>query len=236
MTKNGQTYYYHLNGHGDVVALTDNNGNVVAEYEYDAWRNILHQTGPLASENPYRYAGYRYDEVTGLYYLMARYYDADMGRFLSRDSFHGLKEQPLDTNLYAYTRNNPVMHVDPEGHYLWLVAAFARGAFSATYELLINHIWKYRHNPRAMISKFPLKKFATLAAVGGLMGIYGGAMSRYITKEKIAKAGRIAWDLSYAAKEYIALEVAGGGTPSMYGLLLALKEALSNHYKFLKSL
>lgn len=65
MTRNGVTYHYHLNGHGDVVPLTDGSGNVVAEYRYDAWGNIVSQTGPMAAANPYRYAGYRYDEVTG---------------------------------------------------------------------------------------------------------------------------------------------------------------------------
>ncbi|MBO8178845.1 MAG: hypothetical protein H0Z31_15675, partial [Bacillus sp. (in: Bacteria)] len=48
MTKNGITYHYHVNGHGDVTALTDANGNIVAEYEYDAWGNILFQTGSMA--------------------------------------------------------------------------------------------------------------------------------------------------------------------------------------------
>jgi RHS repeat-associated protein len=117
MTKNGQTYCYHLNGHGDVVALTDNNGNVVAEYEYDAWGNILSQTGSLASENPYRYAGYRYDEETGLYYLMARYYDANIGRFITRDTFHGFESDPLSLNQYVYSNNNPVNFTDPSGHW-----------------------------------------------------------------------------------------------------------------------
>jgi RHS repeat-associated protein len=125
MTKNGQTYYYHLNGHGDVVALTDNNGNVVAEYEYDAWGNILSQTGSLASENPYRYAGYRYDEVTGLYYLMSRYYDANIGRFLTRDTFHGFGDEPQSLNQYAYAHNNPVMNIDPDGHFAqWVLWNF----------------------------------------------------------------------------------------------------------------
>jgi RHS repeat-associated protein len=71
----------------------------------------------MASSNPYRYAGYRYDEVTGLYYLMARYYDANIGRFITRDTFHGFEDDPLSLNQYAYTNNNPVMHVDPSGHY-----------------------------------------------------------------------------------------------------------------------
>lgn len=59
MTVDGQTYYYHLNGHGDVVSMTDHNGLVVASYEYDAWGNILAKDGVLADKNPYRYAGYR---------------------------------------------------------------------------------------------------------------------------------------------------------------------------------
>ncbi|MCG3086084.1 DNRLRE domain-containing protein [Anoxybacillus sp. LAT_31] len=117
MTKAGATYYYHLNGHGDVVALTDASGNVVAQYEYDAWGNILSKTGALATANPYRYAGYYYDEETGLYYLMARYYEANMGRFLTRDTFHGVENEPQSLNQYVYTKNNPVNSIDPNGHY-----------------------------------------------------------------------------------------------------------------------
>ncbi|MBB5324544.1 RHS repeat-associated protein [Anoxybacillus tepidamans] len=116
MTKGGVTYYYHVNGHGDVTALTDASGNVVAEYQYDAWGNILSKTGAMASANPYRYAGYYYDEETGLYYLMARYYDANIGRFITRDTFHGFEDDPQSLNQYAYGKNNPVTYIDPSGH------------------------------------------------------------------------------------------------------------------------
>ncbi|MDQ7095910.1 RHS repeat-associated core domain-containing protein [Desulfosporosinus sp. PR] len=101
MTKNGTTYYYQLNGHGDVVKLTDASGTVVAQYQYDAWGNILSQSGSMASANPYRYTGYRYDEVTGLYYLMARYYDASVGKFIIRDTFHGFENNQLTLNQYS---------------------------------------------------------------------------------------------------------------------------------------
>ncbi|MBM7616429.1 RHS repeat-associated core domain-containing protein [Alkaliphilus hydrothermalis] len=116
MTRGGVTYYYHINGHGDVVTLTDASGNVVAEYDYDAYGNIISQSGTMASVNPYRYAGYRYDEVTGLYYLMARYYDAEVGRFISRDPFHGIETDPSSLNQYNYCGSNPVMYTDPTGH------------------------------------------------------------------------------------------------------------------------
>ena len=117
MTYNNATYYYHLDGHGSVTAMTDASGNTVAQYQYDAWGNIITQSGAMASVNPYRYSGYRYDEATGLYYLMARYYDAGTGRFITRDTFHGFEDDQLSLNQYAYTNNNPVMHVDPSGHY-----------------------------------------------------------------------------------------------------------------------
>ncbi|MBM7616442.1 DNRLRE domain-containing protein [Alkaliphilus hydrothermalis] len=117
MTRGGVTYYYHINGHGDVVTLTDASANVVAEYDYDAYGNIISQSGTMASVNPYRYAGYRYDEVTGLYYLMARYYDAVVGRFISRDPFHGIEADPSSLNQYNYCGSNPVMYTDPTGNY-----------------------------------------------------------------------------------------------------------------------
>ncbi|MGD9568538.1 MAG: RHS repeat-associated core domain-containing protein, partial [Sedimentibacter sp.] len=116
MTYNGATYYYHIDGHGNVTAMTDASGNTVAQYSYDAWGKILSQSGSMAAINPFRYAGYRYDEATGLYYLMARYYDPGVGRFISRDTFHGFEDEPLSLNQYAYCNNNPVMYVDPSGH------------------------------------------------------------------------------------------------------------------------
>ncbi|WP_301281693.1 RHS repeat domain-containing protein [Lysinibacillus capsici] len=50
----------------------------MAEYTYDAWGNNMSQSGTMATINPYRYAGYRYDEDTKLYYLIARYYNPVM--------------------------------------------------------------------------------------------------------------------------------------------------------------
>jgi YD repeat-containing protein len=65
-----QSYYYLYNAHGDVTSLIDTKGNIAATYDYDAFGNILSVTG--AANNSIRYAGYRYDEESGLYYLNAR--------------------------------------------------------------------------------------------------------------------------------------------------------------------
>ncbi|WP_039041564.1 RHS repeat-associated core domain-containing protein [Sporosarcina sp. ZBG7A] len=115
MTYQGKDYYYLTNYRGDVLGLVDDNGSVVAEYSYDAWGNILSQSGAMATINPYRYAGYQYDDGTKLYYLMARYYNPDNGVFLSRDPVRGDLSEPITLNGYNYSNNNPVMNVDPDG-------------------------------------------------------------------------------------------------------------------------
>ncbi|MBP5356549.1 MAG: RHS repeat-associated core domain-containing protein, partial [Clostridia bacterium] len=69
--------------------------------------------------NPIRYRGYYYDNETGLYYLLTRYYDSEIGRFISPDSADYLDPTTINgLNLYAYSKNNPVMYYDPSGHFV----------------------------------------------------------------------------------------------------------------------
>lgn len=156
MTKGGITYYYHVNGHGDVTSLTDASGNTVAQYQYDAWGNILSQTGTMASSNPYRYAGYQFDESTGLYYLTSRYYDSNIGRFINGDnSIYEYSKVPLTLNLFAYVNNNPVNYTDPNGH---LAGKIAEKGLSALIRALrsgsVEHTLKSWHVSRYLIKKF----------------------------------------------------------------------------------
>lgn len=112
MNYNGNEYFYITNLQGDIIEMVNISGNTVVKYRYDAWGNITYQYGgTLASINPYRYRGYRYDQETNLYYLQSRYYDPEIGRFISRDStgyLDPMSNQGL--NLYAYCGNNPVIY------------------------------------------------------------------------------------------------------------------------------
>jgi len=127
MGQNGTIYYYQYNAHGDVVKMTDLSGNIVAEYKYDAWGNITYQNGSLADDNPYRYAGYWYDNETGSYYLNTRYYNPQIGRFISKDTYGGLKSDPVTQNRYAYGKNNPVNYVDENGTFAIAIPIIAEG-------------------------------------------------------------------------------------------------------------
>ena len=133
ITYNGTLYFVQKNFQGDIVALVDKNGNVVAKYVYDAWGNgkVCNASGTentsssfIGNINPFRYRGYYYDVETGLYYLQTRYYEPRAGRFLNADSVDYIAPDIIGgLNLYAYCNNNPVMYSDPEGTAWWHILA-----------------------------------------------------------------------------------------------------------------
>ena len=121
------TYYYAHNWRGDITSIYDGDGNMVAKYEYDDWGNVLTVTDANNSEitdpahianlNPFRYRSYYYDSESGLYYLMSRYYDPVVHRFLNADGYFQSGDNILDTNMNAYCQNNPIMNSDPTGNH-----------------------------------------------------------------------------------------------------------------------
>lgn len=106
--------YYTQNAHGDVVNLTNANGEVTKTYKYDAFG--VEKDISDSDTNAFRYCGEYYDKETATVYLRARYYNPSTGRFISRDSFAGKNEDPLSLNLYTYCENNPIYGIDPSGH------------------------------------------------------------------------------------------------------------------------
>ncbi len=104
-------YYYHADGLGSIIALTDQSGKVIQNFEYDSFGNMKDLKSRI--KQPFTYTGREWDRETGLYYYRARYYDPMDGRFIQKDPI-GFKG---GINLYAYTMNNPINFTDPLG--LW---------------------------------------------------------------------------------------------------------------------
>ena len=124
MRKNNQTYIYHNNLRGDIVSITDYNGNIQAQYHYDPWGTQISNSGTLTQ--PFRYAGYYYDDETGLYYLKNRYYSPALGRFMTTDAHSYINHfNPQTLNLYSYCLNNPVNFNDPDGNFIPVIIAAA---------------------------------------------------------------------------------------------------------------
>ena len=119
------SYYYTHNSRGDIVGIYNGAGELKAHYEYDAWGNVISITdnngnaitnpNHVGNLNPFRYRGYYQDTETGLYYLMSRYYDTITHRFINADGYFQSGGSILDANTFAYCRNNPIMNSDCTG-------------------------------------------------------------------------------------------------------------------------
>ncbi|MCP4606345.1 MAG: hypothetical protein GY847_38510, partial [Proteobacteria bacterium] len=120
--RDGHDYYYHTDEQGSVVTLSDENGAKAANYYYTSYGELWNQGHSFADTNKYRYTGEQFDDETGFYYLRARYYDPSIGRFLTQDNCRGGQgcvdtKRPLSLNKYLYANGNPMLYVDPSGHF-----------------------------------------------------------------------------------------------------------------------
>ena len=113
-----ELYYYLVNAQGDVAAILDSSGTMVASYNYDAWGSCTvynSSDAAIGDLNPLRYRGYYYDAETGFYYLQSRYYDPAICRFINADGL--FTDGFIGANLFAYCANNPVNTADPTGNF-----------------------------------------------------------------------------------------------------------------------
>lgn len=109
----GATRYYVGDGQLSTRQLTDEAGAVTDTYTYDAYGVQLASSG--TTPNLYRYGGEQLDPNVGFYYLRARYYAPETGRFVSTDPFLGSPFDPVTLHRYLYANGNPVNLRDPSG-------------------------------------------------------------------------------------------------------------------------
>lgn len=108
-------HFYHYDGLGSVVNLTDPAGDPTAVYAYDAWGAPEGPGHAATDQNRFRFTGEEREPQTGLYYLRARWYDPSVGRFLNKDPFWGFAYYPQSLNGFMYAFGNPLKWVDPGG-------------------------------------------------------------------------------------------------------------------------
>jgi RHS repeat-associated protein len=111
---NTSTNYFIYDGHGSTRALTDNAGNVANIFTYDAYGTLI--VSNTTAQTFYLYSGQQFDPDLGQYYLRARTYNQNTGRFWTMDTDQGDNQNPLSLHKYLYCDGNPLNRLDPSGH------------------------------------------------------------------------------------------------------------------------
>ena len=161
---------------GSVTHVADSEGNLVAEYSYDAWGRLrdpdtqeLYGSGKEPELMLWRgFTGHEWLPWFGLYNMNARLYDPVLGRFLSPDPYVQMPDNTQNLNRYLYALNNPFQYTDPSGEFLiaLLVGALIGAGVSAlTYSvatLVTGNSWSWQD-------------FGKSVGIGAFGGALGGA-------------------------------------------------------------
>jgi len=122
-SREAELSFFHSDHLGSSNVITDKDGRQVASYEYTPYGGFAKNSVIARSEakqdealTSHYFTGKELDSSTNLYYYGARYYNPQLGRFISPDSLVQSPYDPQSLNRYSYCRNNPINYVDPTGH------------------------------------------------------------------------------------------------------------------------
>ena len=107
--------YLLYDGHGSTRQLVDGSQAILDSFSYDAYGVMLGGNPSTPAATNLLYSGEQFDTNTQQYYLRARYYDQNNGRFNRIDPYAGNSSDPQSLHKYLYCHNNPINNIDPTG-------------------------------------------------------------------------------------------------------------------------
>ncbi len=194
-----------------------------------------------SSKNTCLFTGAQRDSETDSYYLRVRYYNPTTTRFLSRDTYDGKLINPISQNHYLYAGGNPVMYVDPSGHFL-VSTGFGIATLTELYSLP-TMLWSQSRQEN-------IKRQRWNIAFTGLSGVvldqflpgYGNCVKfidklPYLTKQDSGYYKKSADGVRASSGITLLMGVAQGGVAAMAQelsyLLIAKYAAMQNEINFL---
>jgi len=162
--------YLHRDNQGTIIAVSNQQANLIEKRAFDAWGNIAYVTDEQDNNLTELtvidrgYTGHEHLANVALINMNARLYDAKLHRFLAPDNFVQDVFNTQNYNRYSYVLNNPLSYVDPSGE---VISVFAAALIGAAVGVLTNGIVNSINNQ-------PFFQGAGMAAV---MGAIGGAAS-----------------------------------------------------------
>ncbi|ALM52427.1 RHS repeat-associated core domain-containing protein [Halomonas huangheensis] len=188
-------YYFQTDHLGTPLEVTDSDGNLAWVGHYRAWGQLRKandgNSDNITTDNPFRFQGQYHDEETGLHYNRHRYYDPEIGRFITQDPIGLMGGE----NLYMYAPN-PTGWVDPLGLAKCNCSAYEVGAFDDLQSrsqvgdgLDIHHVAQ-KHPAGQVIPGYDLKTAPSMAvpsaehrAIPTLRGEYSGSPRELLAKD-----------------------------------------------------
>jgi len=223
---------------------------VVQAYVYDDWGKVRNELN-ANDDNPFKYVGQLgvMYERNDLYYMRARYYDNEIGRFISEDPIWFI-------NLYPYSLNNPISHMDPSGKIVPLIGVAIGVAVKGAVIAGITHVtiesgktvfesislWRRGEQEAAMkLLDSPFqghldiifnKKTAQNMLIGGITGGLGTKLvkAKWMTKifGKTGILGKIGIGIDMRTKIGILLKEYGGELQK--GVLIEIATSILGEY------
>jgi RHS repeat-associated protein len=172
-TNNDYPVYFHQDHLGSTNIVV---GNELGEIAYEPYGKVAAETGP---KEKYKFNDKELDSVSGLYCYGSRYYDPNLCRFITADSFTpGGGADPQGLNRYAYCLNNPVKYTDPSGNEPeethWIYSTFPTYKNSVfnwetkrmeTQKINLGYLWM--HDPQSL---YALRLYSAVMT-GGVSGL-----------------------------------------------------------------
>ena len=184
-----QRLEYHSDAQRNVRLLTDETGKVTDSYTYAAYGPLVDKLG--SNDNPLLFAGQRYDDGLRRYYMRARYYDQETGRFINRDPMSSHFSSRAVWHPYAYALNNPVSNWDPSG--LWTLPELSVTNCVSNTLNAIKWVWSICQNKdiaKLAVEAYGLASLLTEASSSPLLSrsdMFNGGQSQF-TFEKLSIA------------------------------------------------
>jgi len=183
---------YHFDLRGSTVALSDEAGNVVEQFQYSPFGGLVSHN-PADVDTPFLYNGRDgvITDDTGLYYMRARFYNPETRRFVNRDVLLGGVADGQSLNRFAYVIGDPISHIDPTGRVFFSTLGYL--AYVGV-PLLV------RYAPVIVRSAQNAYRQALPVITKGAQGAYGQALS---TIERVSRFSRHAVnEMQSAAYKY----------------------------------
>ena len=204
------TNFIHTDVLGNIVAVTDEYGNIISREHVTPFGSSRGKTNP---KTPCPWARPNTGSaipvmsgtgISGLTYMQARYYDPVIGRFMGVDPVGFRETEPALFNRYAYANNNPYKFVDPNGEYVELgfeAASIGLGAHSFSKNLAAGEYGPAVVDGLGIVADFI---GAILPGVPGVVGIGLSITENTSASSKIAqKANHIFNNLEHKMGSFL---------------------------------